>query len=120
FTGSDVALLLRQGDYLAFLYPTVDGQPANAAPRDAAGNAFINLKSGTLLPETNLVPVARGLSYGDHTLHVTADRGWDRWAIAGFAVSSGDLAAPYNRQLAVAIVTAIAAAISTAISLRRL
>ncbi len=120
FTGSDVALLLRQGDYLAFLYPTIDGLPANAAPRDAAGNAFINLKSGTELPETNLVPVARGLPYGEHTLHVTADRGWDRWAIAGFAVSSGDLAAPYSRQLAVAIVTAIAAAISTAISLHRL
>ncbi len=100
FQGSDLALLLRQDDYVAYLYATVDGQPANALPRDANGNAFLNLTSGTRQPETSLVPVARGLGAGEHTLHLAADRGWDRWALAGFAVSSGNLADPYNRQIA--------------------
>ena len=39
-----------------------------------------------------------------HRLHVIADRGWDRWAIAGYAVSSGDLSLPYNRQIALGFV----------------
>ncbi|MBE2271344.1 MAG: hypothetical protein IAE80_24130, partial [Anaerolinea sp.] len=120
FVGSSVALLVRQDDYLAFLYPTIDGQPANAAPRDPNGNAFINLKSGSLLPELNLVPVGRDLPFGSHTLHIVADRGWDRWALAGFAVSSGDLAAPYNRQIGVALVTALVSAVSAGIAFARL
>ena len=32
------------------------------------------------------------------------DRGWDRWAIAGYAVSSGDLAAPYNGQIQLGLI----------------
>lgn len=110
FMGQDVALLLRQDDYVAYLYPTIDGKPANAVPRDAAGNAYIVLTSGSRLPETNLVTVARGLPLSPHTLEVRADRGWDRWALAGFAVSSGDLAAPYNRQIAAAGLAALVAA----------
>jgi O-antigen ligase len=112
FSGRDVSLLLRQDNYAAFLYATIDGQPANAAPRDAAGNAIINLKSGSLEPELGLVPVARSLADGEHTLHLVADRGWDRWAIAGFAVGSGNLAAPYDSQIAAALLTAVVAALA--------
>ncbi|MBI5669849.1 MAG: O-antigen ligase family protein [Chloroflexi bacterium] len=110
FTGQDVALLLRQDDYVGYLYPTIDGQPANAVPKDASGNAYIVLTSGSRSPETNLVAVARGLPNGPHTLAVTADRGWDRWALAGYAVSSGDLTAPYNRQITAAALAALVAA----------
>ncbi len=122
FVGSNVALLLRQGDYLAFLYPTVDGRAdrANAAPRDPNGNAFINLRSGSELPELALVPVAQDLGNGVHTLHVVADRGWDQWALAGIAVSSGDLAAPYNRQISVALVTAAVSLVAAGLSLARI
>lgn len=105
FHGDALALLLRRDNYLAFLYPTIDNAPANAAPRDASGSAYITLTSDTHEPETVLVPVTRGIGDAPHTLDVTADRGWNRWAIAGFAVSSGDLVAPYNRQIAVALVT---------------
>lgn len=113
FSGSDAALLLREGDYVAFLYLTVDGLPANATPRDASGSSFISLTSASSLTERQLVPVVRQLEDGDHTLRIIADRGWDRWAIAGFAVSSGDLTAPYDRQIAAALFTAVIAGLAS-------
>lgn len=109
FAGRDIALLLRRDNYVAYLYPTINGQPANALPRDADGNAYLVLTSGSLRPELSLVQVARNLADRPHTLSVIADRGFDRWALAGFAVSSGDLAEPYQRQAALATFTAIAA-----------
>ena len=99
FYGTDVAMLLREDDYIAFLYPTVDDAPANATQRDSSGNAYIFLRSNSRGPELNLVPVATDLSLERHTLRAVADQGWDRWAIAGYAVSSGDLAAPYAGQI---------------------
>lgn len=111
FTGRDLALLLREDDYIAFFYPTIDSRPPNALPRDNAGNAYLFLRSASLQPELNLVQVAHNLPGTEHTLHITANRGWDRWPLAGFAVSDGDLAAPYNRQIIVSwLATAIALA----------
>ena len=104
FYGADLAMLLREGDYLAFLYPTVDGQPANSTQIDAGGKAYILLRSNSLAPELNLAPVSRDLPLGEHRLGALASMGWDRWAIAGYAVSSGDLSAPYNRQIILGIV----------------
>lgn len=101
FFGTDLAMLLREDDYVAFLYPTVDGQPANATPHDSNGNAYVFLRSPSHQPETNLVHISTRLPLAPHTLHIVADRGWNRWAIAGFAVSSGDLSASYNRQIAI-------------------
>jgi O-antigen ligase len=109
FIGTDIALHLRRDNYLAFLYPTLNGQPANAAPRDANGSAFITLRSADLTPRLDIIPVARDLPHGAHTLRLVADRGWDRWALAGFAVRAGDPAAPYDRQLAIAALTMLAA-----------
>ncbi len=104
FYGVDIAMLLREDDYVAFLYPTVDGQPANAAQTDSSGNAYIFLRSNSRGAETNLVPVAAGLPLAKHTLHAAADRGWNRWAVAGYAVSSGDLSLPYDRQIALGLI----------------
>lgn len=120
FSGSDVALLTREDDYVAYLYATVDGQPANALPHDASGSTLVNLTSDTRQPELTLVPVARGLAAGAHVLHVSADRGWDRWALAGFAVSSGDLADPYNRQIGVALATSAIAGLAAVLTALRL
>lgn len=116
FSGRDIALLVRKDDYTAYLYPTVDARPANAAPQDASGNTYIVLTSDTRNPELALAPIARGLSDDQHILHITADRGWDRWALAGFAVSSGNLAIPYNNQITIGWVTAIIAATATVIT----
>ncbi|MCY3796590.1 MAG: O-antigen ligase family protein [Chloroflexi bacterium] len=99
FFGADVAMLLREDDYFAFLYPTVDGLAPNALQKDADGRAYVFLRSNSRAPELNLVPIASNLALGNHKLHASADQGWDRWAIAGYAVSSGDLSPPYNRQI---------------------
>ncbi len=101
FFGTELAMLLREDDYVAFLYPSIDGQPANATPQDASGNAYIFLRSHSRQPETNLVKISARLTLSPHTLRVVADKGWDRWAVAGFAVSSGDLLAYYNQQIAI-------------------
>jgi O-antigen ligase len=114
FFGSDIALLLRRDNYLAFLYLTIDGRPPNATPVDPDGRGFIALRSADLTPSLDLIPAARGLPVQKHTLEITADRGWDRWALAGFAVSSGDLAAPYNRQISAAILTTFLSAAAAA------
>lgn len=120
FSGSDVSLLVREDDYVAFLYVTVDGQPANALPRDTAGRAYVNLTSDTRLPDMRMVTLATNLGGGTHTLEIVADRGWDRWAIAGFGVSSGDLAAPYQRQIDVAVATTLFGTVGAIIAISQL
>lgn len=116
FTGIDAGLILRQDNYVAHLYITVDGQPANALPRDAAGNAYLVLSSGSQLPDVGVVPVVRGLPYGTHTLEVVADQGFDRYALVGFAVGAGDTAAQYDAWVngaALALIASIGAALVT-------
>lgn len=114
FYGRDVALLLRKDNYVGYLYPSIDedAAQANALPRDAAGNPYLVLTSGSLNPEMAIVPVARGLNDDHHTLQAVANRGFDRWALAGYAVSSGDLSAPYQRQIMLAAFTTLAACIA--------
>ncbi|MGB1288954.1 MAG: hypothetical protein ACPG7F_20640, partial [Aggregatilineales bacterium] len=120
FHGRDIALLLNEGKYEAFLYPEIDASPANATPRDNRGNAYIFLRSAILEEdigfEQNIVSVSRNLRPGDHTLAAIADKGWDRWALAGYAVSDGNLAAPYNQQIALSWATALIAGLTAIIS----
>jgi hypothetical protein len=86
FEGTDLALRVRRGDYRAYLYVEIDGQPANLLPRDERG-AYLVLTSPTLAPEVASVPVAAGLAPGrPHTAVIRPERGWDQWAVAGFAV----------------------------------
>lgn len=116
FYGSDIALLLREGDYFAFLYPTIDGENANATAHDADGNAYILLRSATLEQEISLVPVSRALDMNSHELQIIPDRGWDRWALAGYAVSSGNLATPYQQQIMIAWLSVFTSGIAAIIS----
>jgi O-antigen ligase len=116
FTGQGVGLLLREDNYVAYLYPTVDNAPANALPQDADGNAYLVLTSGSRLPENTLVPVARRLAPAMHTLRVVTDRGSDRWALAGYAVSAADLAAPYIQQMRVAGIAVAVSAFAVVVS----
>ncbi len=116
FSGSDIALRLRQGDYVARLYATIDGAPANALPRDSAGNAFVLLTSDTLQPEDGLVLLASNLGGGEHVLELSADSGWDRWALQGYAVSDGDPAASHNRAQTAVFIAVLCAAVAACIS----
>jgi O-antigen ligase len=111
FVGKDIAILLREDNYVAFLYPTIDGKQANATPQDTNGNSYVFLQSNSQTPETNLVPIATQLSNEKHTLEIVADKGWDQWAIAGYAISSGNLATPYNNQITIGAIAVIISSI---------
>jgi len=86
FQGTDLALKVRRADYRAYLYVTIDGQPANRLPRDERG-AYLVLTSPDLRPQVNTVPVASGLDPNQvHIAVIQPDRGWEQWAVAGFSV----------------------------------
>lgn len=115
FNGQSIGLILRQDNYVANLYPLVDGQPGSALPRDAAGNAYVTLTSASLKPTVGAVAIATDLAPGVHTLEVIADQGFDRYALVGYAVGAGNLAAPYNAQTAVAFVTVVVTSAALAV-----
>lgn len=102
FAGQNIALYVRRDDYIAYIYPTIDGQPANNLPQDNADNAYLVLSSASQEPEQNLIQLANDLSDGRHTLQITVDRGWDRWALIGFGVSDNDRTLPYQQQITIA------------------
>lgn len=89
FQGSDFALRVRRSersDFHAYLYLTIDGQPANQLPADSRG-AYIVLTSPELKPEVVTLPVASGLDpNATHTAIIQPELGWDQWALVGFAV----------------------------------
>ncbi len=85
FWGTRLDLAVRRGAYRAFLFVTVDGQPASALPQDADGNAYIVLYDP--LANADIVTLARGLPDGRHEAEIVADRGWGQWAIIGWTVA---------------------------------
>ncbi len=87
FWGTDVALRVRRADYRARFYATIDGQPANALPRDENGAALVLTAPDPAEDYLSDEWLARGLSPGSHVLELTAARGWDQWALNGFSVA---------------------------------
>jgi O-antigen ligase len=85
FEGTDFGLRVRRGGYRAYLFVTVDGQPANALPQDENG-AYLVLASPDGEPEVTTVPVASGLEEGRHLAHVMVERGWGQWPLVGWSV----------------------------------
>jgi O-antigen ligase len=85
FEGSAVALTVRRGPYRAFLYVAVDGEPADALPRDGAGRAYVVLYDSD--PAVATVPLATGLSPGPHTVDLVAERGQGQWALVDWRVA---------------------------------
>lgn len=89
FQGSDLALRVRRSersDFHAYLYVTIDGQPANQLPADLRG-AYIVLTSPELKPEVVTLPVASGLDPDTvHTAIIQPELGWDQWAFVGFSI----------------------------------
>ncbi len=86
FTGTGLAITVRKGPYRAFLYVTIDGQPAPALPSDRDGQAYVVLYDPLAAIVT--IPLAEGLPYGKHSATIGADRGWGQWAIADWRVSN--------------------------------
>ncbi|MGD8996560.1 MAG: hypothetical protein PVH80_00500, partial [Anaerolineae bacterium] len=86
FDGTRVALTLRRGPYRGFLYVTVDGQPANALPRDEAGRAYVVLYDTD--PTVAVVPLATGLEPRAHTVEVVAEGGQGQWSLVEWRVGA--------------------------------
>ena len=67
FWGTDVALRVRRADYRARFYATIDGQPANALPRDENGAALVLTAPDPAEDYLSDEWLARGLSPGSQT-----------------------------------------------------
>ena len=112
FRGTQLDLTVRRGGYRAFLFVTVDGEPANALPLDAGGQAYVVLYDP--LNRVDTVTLARGLANGEHVAEIKAERGWGQWAIVGWAVSRempAHAATWLARFLALGALLALAAAV---------
>jgi len=86
FTGTDLALTVRRGDYRGYLIVSVDGQPANRLPQAPEG-AYLILTSPDRQPEIVTIPVAGGLRDEQHTASIVIDRGWTQWPFVGWEVT---------------------------------
>ena len=113
FDGTELALRARRANYRAYIFATVDGVPANALPVAADGRAYAVLTAPDLQPQVEQITLARGLAPGRHVARLVAERGWDQWAIAGFAVADVP-AAHATRTTAAAVCAALAALLAGA------
>ncbi len=104
FTGREVALLLREDAWHTVLYLSVDGEAADALPSIQRGRSYLILTSADRQPQKTLTTVARQLSLAEHVLQLTGGGGDTHYALLGISVSSGNLAEPYERQIAFATV----------------
>ncbi|MAT96572.1 MAG: hypothetical protein CL608_05460 [Anaerolineaceae bacterium] len=86
FYGTDLGLRVRRANFRARFYITIDGQPANALPRDENGSMLILTSAVKSDDYIATEPVARNLTPGVHTAQIIASRGWDQWALNGFSV----------------------------------
>ncbi len=117
FEGTGVALTVRRGPYLAFLFVAVDGKPAPALPRDEQGRAYIVLYDP--LAELATVPLAEDLPAGRHTVEIIAERGWYQWALADWRVTARPDPRPYRLGLGLFAVMGVVGLALTATAARR-
>ena len=99
FTGTGFALRVRRGNYRAYLWIRIDGEPANRLPQVDRG-AYLVLSSPDYEPQVVTLPVASGLPDGPHVAEIVADRGWDQWPLVGWQVARGPDKAAYDQGLA--------------------
>lgn len=87
FEGTTLALDIQRGPYWGYLDVAVDGQPANALPKDTAGRA--NLLLHDPLGQPASVAVARNLAPGPHLAEIRASGGWEQWPLLAVRVANG-------------------------------
>lgn len=120
FRGTGLALRVRRAADRANFYITVDGQPANALPRDSRG-AFLQLIPPDIQrASVDMVPVATHLQYGLHTAEIVAERGWSQWSLVGWSVQAAPAdTSKYNLTLVVLAVVGMLFAVGGVASARR-
>ena len=101
FTGTGLDLRVQGGPYWAYDRISVDGQPANALPRDESGAAYLALHDP--LAATRWVPVATGLTPGEHTVRLEAVGGWGQWALQGLRVRADERSSAWIAWLLLAL-----------------
>ena len=84
FEGTRFDLTLNRGPYRGYLWVTIDGQPANALPRDSQGNSYVVLYDP--LREQKTMTLAQDLSPGRHQALIKTEGGSGQWVIAGWSV----------------------------------
>ena len=119
FWGSDFGLRVRRGNYRAYFYVTIDGQPANRLPRDEQGRAYLVLTSPDYQPEVVTIAVAEGLSPGPHTAVVTAERGWEQWPLVGWSVADHPDETAYRGSLIGLVALAVVSLVGAILTGRR-
>ncbi len=90
FHGSDFALRVRRAADRANFYITIDGQPANALPRDENGAYLQLIPPDITLTDIQTIPIATGLSDTDHVAELVAERGWNQWSLIGWSVGRSE------------------------------
>jgi len=91
FVGTETAVRVQGGPYWAYYLASVDGQPANALPRDESGASYLVLYDP--LGEERLIPLAEGLALGRHQVRLETRGGWGQWALRGIRVADGTVGA---------------------------
>ncbi|KAA3657963.1 MAG: hypothetical protein DWQ04_26555 [Chloroflexi bacterium] len=113
FWGTDAGLRVRRADYRARLYVTIDGQPANALPQDNRGSTLVLTAPDDTEDYVATEWVAHDLTPGPHMMEIEAFRGWDQWALNGFAVGYRPDDSAYRWQMVGVAITAVFATIMT-------
>lgn len=72
FYGETVDLIARRAPGAGRVWVTLDGKPVNGLPRGATGESFVELASAQTEWRA-VLPVARNLARGEHTLELRAD-----------------------------------------------
>jgi O-antigen ligase len=90
FHGTDLALRVRRAADRANFYITLDGQPANALPRDERGAYLQLIPPDARFTDIQTIPVATGLTDTDHVAEIVAERGWNQWSLIGWSVGRSE------------------------------
>ncbi len=117
FYGTGLALRIQGGPYWAYYHVSIDGRPANALPRDAAGQAYLVLND----PEAarRIVPIATGLAAGRHRVNLQTNGGWGQWALQGLIVANSSPGLPASVWQVLALGGLLAALASVSFALPR-
>lgn len=113
FWGTDVGARVRRANYRARLYVTIDGQPANGLPRDSRGTFLVLTTPDETAEVVATEWVAHDLAPGVHVLQIEAFRGWDQWALNGFAAAYRASDTAFRWQMVGLAITAVLAVFMT-------
>ena len=90
FHGTSIALHIRRAADRANLYVMVDGRPANALPQDERGSYLQLIPPDVRVTDLTTIPIAAGLSDGEHTVEIVTERGWNQWSLIGWSIGQTD------------------------------